>query len=312
MATGRQIVMTGLLSIPLWLAAAFLLYWPSDVDPKSIPHPIGWSGSKDEAKDPSTSNFWKHVDLKSQEIPETVSKRTGSIKVKENVLSVDNIQVFYREAQPESESSPHISILLLHGAAFSSQTWLHLGTIQILAAMGYRTVAIDIPGYGKSSVAGISDQGEFLNHVIKALGLKRPVVVSPSMSGTYALPYLLKYSEEMGGYIPVAPVGTSILEKHSCATSQTQEDQVIGVCESLRKFLKPPLPNLSCIKTPTLVVFGEYDRGKNSALLCLLPRSQAAEIPEGRHPAYLDNPKLWHKLLYNFLGHAAQLAAKSQ
>ncbi|XP_076334787.1 putative protein-lysine deacylase ABHD14B isoform X2 [Tachypleus tridentatus] len=271
----------------------------------------GWSGSKDEAKDPQPLTLEACGSEVSGDTRNGV-KRTGSIKVKENVLSVDNIQVFYREAQPESESSPHISILLLHGAAFSSQTWLHLGTIQILAAMGYRTVAIDIPGYGKSSVAGISDQGEFLNHVIKALGLKRPVVVSPSMSGTYALPYLLKYSEEMGGYIPVAPVGTSILEKHSCATSQTQEDQVIGVCESLRKFLKPPLPNLSCIKTPTLVVFGEYDRGKNSALLCLLPRSQAAEIPEGRHPAYLDNPKLWHKLLYNFLGHAAQLAAKSQ
>lgn len=54
-------------------------------------------------------------------------------------------------------------------------------------------------------------------------------------------------------------------------------------------------------QTPTMVVFGEQDRSRSSALLSLLPNSQCQEIPNGRHPAYLDDPNLWHQLMYNFL-----------
>ena len=42
--------------------------------------------------------------------------------------------------------------------------------------------------------------------------MERPVIVSPSMSGSFALPYLLTHPESSGegcsGYIPIAPVGT--------------------------------------------------------------------------------------------------------
>ncbi|XP_076350979.1 uncharacterized protein LOC143247197 isoform X2 [Tachypleus tridentatus] len=60
----------------------------------------------------------------------------------EGLFPDKNVKVFYREALPKDTSNFHISILLLHGAAFSSKTWLDLGTIQVLAAMGYRTVAM--------------------------------------------------------------------------------------------------------------------------------------------------------------------------
>lgn len=54
--------------------------------------------------------------------------------------------VFYREALPEG--TPTHQVLLLHGAAFSSETWEKLGTLQYLSAMGHRAVAIDVPGVG--------------------------------------------------------------------------------------------------------------------------------------------------------------------
>lgn len=54
--------------------------------------------------------------------------------------------VFYREALPEG--TPTHQVLLLHGAAFSSETWQKLGTLQYLSAMGHRAVAIDVPGAG--------------------------------------------------------------------------------------------------------------------------------------------------------------------
>ena len=37
-------------------------------------------------------------------------------------------------------------VVLLHGAAFKSETWLNLGTINILAAMGHHVIALDLPG----------------------------------------------------------------------------------------------------------------------------------------------------------------------
>ena len=46
-------------------------------------------------------------------------------------------------------------------------------------------------GYGKSEVATV-DQAPFIDAVIKELKLKKPVIISPSMSGSYSLPFLFK------------------------------------------------------------------------------------------------------------------------
>ena len=39
-------------------------------------------------------------------------------------------------------------VLLLHGAAFSSQTWVEVGTLQALSEAGLDVVAVDLPGKG--------------------------------------------------------------------------------------------------------------------------------------------------------------------
>ena len=45
--------------------------------------------------------------------------------------------------------------------------------------------------------------------LLKVLGLDtdKPVIVSPSMSGGFALPLLFQQPEVFKGYVPVAPVG---------------------------------------------------------------------------------------------------------
>ena len=60
-----------------------------------------------------------------------------------------------------------------------------------------RVIAIDLPGYGKTG-GGLDGQkrGEYLGSVISSLSPdSRPVLVSPSMSGSFAVPML----KQVGG-----------------------------------------------------------------------------------------------------------------
>ena len=88
------------------------------------------------------------------------------------------------------------AVLLLHGAAFSSKIWETLGTFERLAVMGVSSVAIDLPSYKESKSVKIpKNKAGYLNFIrsqFEVLQNHKFIMVSPSMSGGYALPYLLK------------------------------------------------------------------------------------------------------------------------
>ena len=56
------------------------------------------------------------------------------------------------------------------------------------------------------------DTALFLQDLINALKLEKPVIISPSMSGSYSLPFLINEPEEWAdrskGFVPVAPIFT--------------------------------------------------------------------------------------------------------
>lgn len=67
-------------------------------------------------------------------------------------------------------------------------------------------------GRSKDAVApapvGQPAPGGFLKAVVEALGLGPAVVVSPSLSGMYSLPFLLQHGHLLKAYVPVAPICT--------------------------------------------------------------------------------------------------------
>lgn len=142
-------------------------------------------------------------------------------------------RVYYREYMPPPpvESSGQ-SVLLLHGRSFSSLTWAKLGTPMLLAAIGHHVVAVDLPGMSgpplalgpqyliPSDVAGFGNTGgsqykdsraNFLHALIQDMNLERPLLVAPSMSGSYALPFLAAHPDKLSGFVPVAPTSTNII-----------------------------------------------------------------------------------------------------
>lgn len=208
-------------------------------------------------------------------------------------------------------------MLLLHGKSFSSKTWLDLETISLFTAAGYRTIAVDLPGFGNSDQLHSTmakRKSDFLLHLMAKLQIFKPVIVSPSYSGFYTLPLLVEKWQSFTGFIPVATVGQGVIESFNlCAdqgTNNVMSERFNSLPDYFKEQLENNLPDVSCIKTPTLVIHGEYDRSKSSAVLSLLPNARTFEIPEGKHPCYLQNPKLFHTIIYNFLLRIVQLENK--
>lgn len=185
-------------------------------------------------------------------------------------VEIDGQTIHGRSAGPESGAP----VLLLHGAAFDSGTWEKLGTLAVLSEAGFRAVAVDLPGFGASKQAH-ADPDHFLEKLLPALHLERPVIVSPSMSGRFSLPFVLAHPQRVAGFVPVAPVG--------------------AVAYAARLHGSP---------VPALVVWGERDT--------VFPSSQAQPLadafadatvlllPGARHPAYLDQPERFHHELVAF------------
>eukprot|EP00472_Partenskyella_glossopodia_P005717 CAMPEP_0197530222 /NCGR_PEP_ID=MMETSP1318-20131121/31128_1 /TAXON_ID=552666 /ORGANISM="Partenskyella glossopodia, Strain RCC365" /LENGTH=235 /DNA_ID=CAMNT_0043085949 /DNA_START=49 /DNA_END=756 /DNA_ORIENTATION=+ len=171
------------------------------------------------------------------------------------------------------------SVLLLHGASFSSETWRTLGTLDVLASAGYRAVAVDLPGYGSSERSSGQSPVEFMEKLVTAEFGGEPVfVVSPSMSGTFSLPYISKHASSVSGFVACAPVGIS---QFASSLHETPVD------------------------VPTLLVWGENDRVVPIANADMLEQvvsvSKKVVIPGADHPSYLANPNMFHKELLNFI-----------
>ncbi|KAL4630681.1 alpha/beta hydrolase domain-containing protein 14A-like [Arapaima gigas] len=211
------------------------------------------------------------------------SRRALNVTVRTGQLAGDP-PLFFREALPVDAAGrqilPRLQVVLLHGQAFTSKNWEELGTLALLATHGYQALALDLPGFGNSpgSEALKTDQHRvaLLQHFLEALGVRAPVLLSPSMSGRFSLPFLVQQGNQLRGFIAIAPVGT-----RSYSLQQYQ-----------------------AIQTPTLIVYGEQDTNLGAQSyknLSQLPQSSAVRLQGARHACYLDRPHEFHEALLQFL-----------
>ncbi|KFM75256.1 Abhydrolase domain-containing protein 14A, partial [Stegodyphus mimosarum] len=287
MVFGQRTVFVTVVILMLWMGFGIVVYKAfvpeiktssqskSFVNPSSPEEEVEACKSSGQKLSP---DFWRKINLHKKSIPQSLISASSLIVVQSDHLIIQDAKVHYKYAKPQQKQTRNLSVLLLHGQAYTSETWNRLGTLKSLAGFGYYAVAVDLPGFGHTEAISNLDRTDFLDKLIAMLKLENVVIVSPSMSGSLSLRYLIQYPENLTGFIPVSPVGTRILNENVCKdeNDRTLRRDFNEDCERIMHYLKSGHPNLNCLKVPTLIVFGERDRGENSAKLCLLPNGQGA------------------------------------
>jgi len=201
-------------------------------------------------------------------------QRSESMEV---TVEGQTVTVQYEEVKPEGDAK--VDVLLLHSGVYTSKVWLDTTTLYFLAQCGCRAVAIDLPGKGGTKPAlPESAFPAFLPAVISALDMNKPIIISPSSSGKYSMPFLfgegVDSQEKSRGFVPIAPHKTGDY--------------------------KQAYPS---VKIPTLIVYGVNDAKGPETFedLKMIPNHCEARIQDSGHPCYAEQTVFFHQALFIWL-----------
>jgi hypothetical protein len=147
---------------------------------------------------------------------------------------------------------------------------------------GIRSFACDLPGFGRSdgdrnlAMAPEKTRAFILGEMIRLCGTVRPVIVSPTTSGAYSMPFLMYRTEEVGGFLVD---GTVSVWGSDGAHTLRDTEKMIGFIKS--KIAKLPEKG---IEIPVKVMIG--GKAKETALSGLwrdfanaFPVAEVVDVP---------------------------------
>jgi pimeloyl-ACP methyl ester carboxylesterase len=253
-----------------------------------------------------------------------------------NTIMPISANIYYHAYQPEEEGDSS-TVILLHGAGGTHLHW----PSQIRRLPGFRILAPDLPGHGKSEGRGEQSIRAYAHSVsawLDAMQIQRAVVVGHSMGGAIALSLGLESPERVmglglvstGARMPVAP---QLLESASHATtfhtaielirkwaySPNTPERLIELATRQMALTRPSVlhsdflacsnfdltDRLSEILQPCQVICGSQDQMTpirlGQFLASCLPNASLEILPEAGHMLIIEQPQQTAALLGNFL-----------
>lgn len=91
------------------------------------------------------------------------------------------------------------SVVLLHGKNTTAKTWEDVGTMKALADAGHSAIALNMPGEDTDLYPE-----SWLLECMNQLKIKTPIMVTPSLSTEYIIPYIRETAERISAWVSVA------------------------------------------------------------------------------------------------------------
>ena len=150
-------------------------------------------------------------------------------------------ELAYVELNPEG----HDTLLFIHGLGSYLKFWRY--QLDVFAAQGYRVIAVDLPGYGKSDKPAsfpytTEAMADVVYEVAQKLGAHQPILVGHSMGGQTALSYALRHPEALKALVLTSPAGFESFStreklwfKHAFSSTLIKNASEYGIWGSVRQ-----------------------------------------------------------------------------
>ena len=244
----------------------------------------------------------------------------------------------YYHVYDRSDTEDKPPLVLIHGAGGTRLYW----PPEIRRLPGYRVLALDLPGHGKSPGRGQQSIKNYASGIIdwmNGVKLSRAVFIGHSMGAAIAINLALDHPEQVSGLALIGAgarlkVNPQLLED---TTSQTTFNKAVHTLVSWSFSQGTParlkelaaermletrlsvlhgdllacdsfdtLDHVSEIQQPTLIVCGDEDKMTPPRLSKYLEReirnSRLKFVPGAGHMVMLEQPQITAELLVQFLG----------
>lgn len=239
----------------------------------------------------------------------------------------------------EAGTSPHPPMVLLHGGGGTGRAWLH--QLEHVSDQGYRVLAPDMPGFGRSDwfdgVQEMQDIGPVLFEWLDALSMQTAVLGGNSMGGRVAMSMASAHPERVTGLIILDSVGLDLphvpvtnpltlpatgytkglvhdVDRYKSRTPYRTLDDARELNRGRASFarylqegeIRPdPALDLTRLTMPSLLIWGREDRivplAYGKALDERLVRSELLVIDQCGHLPHIEEPDMTNHAILDFM-----------
>jgi 4,5:9,10-diseco-3-hydroxy-5,9,17-trioxoandrosta-1(10),2-diene-4-oate hydrolase len=142
-----------------------------------------------------------------------------------HVVDIGGLPVRYHDAGPVDASTGTVdvgtgpgdadTVVLLHGGGPGASSWSNFGQTMPVIAGRYRTVMMDLPGYGQTAARPATGHfftvaAEALAGLLDHLGIGKAHLIGNSLGGGAALRFALNFPKRAGRLVLMGPGGLTL------------------------------------------------------------------------------------------------------